>query len=432
MNSKAIYKDIRNLHPFLILTLTQGLSALGSAMTGFALIIWSYTQEGSALSTALLSVCSYVPYVAMSIFAGTISDRFDKKRTMLVCDAFAAVTTIIVMALLETGRLQIGHLYAINAVNGLMNTVQRPAADVAVTLLTPKEYYQQASAIQSMVNSCVNLLTPVLATALLTGLGLRAVIAADLLTFAVAFIALLLFIHIPEIETKQRTSGMLRQAGEGLSYLGEHVGVLHLILFLAGINLIASMFNAALPARILPVSGGGETALATVSTVTGLATLAGGLLAAAWPRPKSRVKMIVLSLFLSMSTENFALAFGHVLPVWCMGAVLGWIAIPLMNANMDALLRGYIPVEMQGRVFSARNTLQFFTIPIGYFLGGWLVDDVLEPMMAAQMPGSMLIRLFGSGKGAGAAVLFAWIAVAGVLVCCVFARDKAIWALEKE
>ena len=48
----------------------------------------------------------------------------------------------------------------------------------------------------------------------------------------------------------------------------------------------------------------------------------------------------------------------------------------MMNANMDVLLRNRIPIEMQGRVFSVRNSLQFFTIPIGYFVGGLLVDRV--------------------------------------------------------
>ena len=74
---------IRELHSFLILWSTQSLSSLGSSMTGFALIIWSYQQQGSALSTALLSVCSYTPYILMAIFAGALSDSWNKKITML-------------------------------------------------------------------------------------------------------------------------------------------------------------------------------------------------------------------------------------------------------------------------------------------------------------------------------------------------------------
>lgn len=49
-----------------------------------------------------------------------------------------------------------------------------------------------------------------------------------------------------------------------------------------------------------------------------------------------------------------------------------------MNANLDAINRLNIPAEIQGRVFAARNAFQFFTIPLGYFLGGLLVDTVFD------------------------------------------------------
>ena len=432
MKNKVKTNPLRGMRPVLTLTITQGLSALGSAMTSFALVIWAYGQTGSALNTALLSVCSYVPYVLMSIFAGALSDRWNKKKTMLGCDAFAALTTLCVLFLLETGRLRIGHLYVINALNGLMNTLQRPAADVAITLITPKERYQQASAVRSMTGSVVDLLSPVLATALLTGLGLRAVIAADLLTFACAFLALLVLIDIPQAEKVNKKEPLLHLAGEGLRFLKEHAGVLHLIMLFAGINLIASMYNAALPAMVLSVPNGGERALAAVSTVTGIAALLGGAIAAIMPKPKSRIRAIVLSLALSMSTENFLLAFGRTPAVWCLGAALGWIAIPYMNANLDPVMRTSIPVQMQGRVYACRNTLQFFTIPLGYFLGGWMVDRVFEPMMAAQHAGSLLTVLFGTGKGSGASALYAVIGLGGVLVVGLFALDREIWKLEKD
>lgn len=75
------------------------------------------------------------------------------------------------------------------------------------------------------------------------------------------------------------------------------------------------------------------------------------------PVHKSRVRVICNALLLSMSTENFFLSFGKTVPVWCVGSVLGWIAIPIMSTNIDVLLRNYIPINMQGRVYSVRNTL---------------------------------------------------------------------------
>ena len=134
-------KTLKELKLFIILWLTQSFSSLGSAMTNFALVIWLYQDSGSALTTALLSVCSYAPYVLMSIFAGAISDKWNKKAVMLVCDSFAAVCTIIILVLLKTDTLAVWHLYVLNALNGLMNSVQSPASDVAVTLLTPEKHY---------------------------------------------------------------------------------------------------------------------------------------------------------------------------------------------------------------------------------------------------------------------------------------------------
>lgn len=66
---------IHELKNFYILWSTQGLSQLGSTMTNFALMLWLYRSTGSALQTALLSICSYVPYILMSIFAGALSDK---------------------------------------------------------------------------------------------------------------------------------------------------------------------------------------------------------------------------------------------------------------------------------------------------------------------------------------------------------------------
>ena len=428
---KQPFPPLAGLKTFLIVWSTQNLSTLGSAMTSFALVVWSYQQQGSALTTALLSVCSYVPYVALSIFAGSLGDRWDKRRTMAMCDTFAALTTLAVLALLKTGQLALWHLYLLNALNGLMNAVQYPVSEVVVTLLTPKDQVQRVSGLLSLSQSLTTLLSPVLATALLGLLGLEAVIVFDLATCAAAVGTLLWGVEFPETPPAEKVP-LTRSAGEGVRWLLNQRGVLDLILFLACINLIASMYNAALPAMVLSRPGGGETALGLVEAATGLAHLAGSLLVTVLPQPRSRVRVICNCLLVSMSTENLLLALGRGTGIWCFGAVLGWLLIPMMQANMSALLRLRIPVEMQARVYAARNTLQFFTIPLGYLLGGWLVDRVCEPLMARLGPDAALTALLGSGKGSGAALLFLAIAFAGVAVCLLFRHDRHLWSLEEQ
>ena len=414
-------KKYQSLKPYLLLWSTQSLSALGSAMTGYALILWLYRQSGSALETAMLAICSYAPYVLVSIFAGALSDRWNKKRTMLVCDLLAAVGTVVVLVLLKNGQLAPWHMYVLNAINGLMNTVQQPASDVAATLLVPKKYYQKTSGLRSFSSSLNTILHPVIASALFGFFGMEAVIAVDLATFAIAFVTLLFFIPIPEISAGDNPQEKLLTAVKSwLSWLRANQLILNLILFLAFINLVASAYNAALPAMLLSRENGGETVLGLVNAVTGGASLVGGVIATLLPPPKNRVRAICGALMLSMSTENFLLAFGRTPWVWCAGAVLGWLLIPLMNANMDVIFRTAIPVDMQGRVYACRNTLQFFTIPLGYFLGGLLVDRVFEPLLASVSSDGLLAFLFGLGKGSGAAALFFVLGLAGVLVCLIF------------
>lgn len=424
---------LREMRTFLILWVTQAFSGLGSAMTSYALIIWSYTQEGKALTTALLAVSSYAPYVICSIFAGALSDRWDKRKTMLVCDLLAALTTVCTLVLLKLEMLEVWHLYILNAVNGLMNTVQQPASEVATTALLPREHYQKVGGLNQLSGSLNGILTPVLAMAIIGFAGLDGVFFFDLVTFAVAFLVLLLLIRIPETNSAAQKKEAFGDAiRAGIEFLKQKQGILSLILYLAAINLVASMYNAALPAMLLSREGGGEMAMGMLNTFTAVTTLIGSLFASLLPAPRSRVRMIAWTLLISMSTENFFLAFGRSLPVWCIGAFLGWFVIPIMNTNLGAVMRLNIPQEIQGRVYAARNSLQFFTIPLGYMLGGAAVDYVFEPLMAMQTEGSLLTRLFGMGKGSGAACFFAVLGVIGVLVCITFRRNKHLRAMQAE
>ena len=405
----------KKLKDFYILWSTQSLSQLGSAMTGFALTLWLYEKTGSALSTATLTICTYAPYVIMSIFAGAISDKYDKKKTMLVCDALAALTTVLVFVLYKSDLLSMWHLYAVNAVSGLMNTVQQPASEVAYTLVVPREYYQKTSGLQSLSRSIVTIGNPLLASALYGLAGLDAVIAVDLATFAVAFLALLLFIRLPDVARKTgKEEKVLKLAKEGLQFLKEHPLVLDVILFMSGVNLIASAFDAVLPALVIPRSG--NRIYGIVTSCSGIAMVLGSMLTTVMPKPKNRVRVIYLTMLFSLGTENFLLAFSRNPVLWCFGQIVGWMLVPVMSASQNVIMRNTIPVELQGRVYACRNTLQFFTIPIGLALGGFMVDNVCEPLMATALNG-LLPALFGSGKGSGAALMMFILGIAGVVLC---------------
>lgn len=420
MNNKKKNR-LHQLKDFLILWSTQSMSQLGSSITAFALTLWLYEKTGSSLSTAALTICSYAPYVMMSIFAGALTDRFDKKKTMLICDVLAVTCTIAVYLLYRTEHLMVWHLYALNAVSGLLNTVQQPASEVAMTLIVPEKYYQKTSALRSLSRSLISVLNPLIATALYSFAGLSGVVAVDVGSFMIAFVALQFFVKIPESRGEKKESVLLLAKG-GIEFLKKTSIIMTLLLFMAGINLVSSAFDATLPGYVIPNPKGGQAILGIVTSCSGVAMIIGSLIASYLPKPKDRVKVVYLTMLFAMGTENFIMAFAREPMLWCIGQVIGWILVPVMSTNLEVILRNSIPVELQGRVYACRNTLQFFTIPIGLFLGGFMVDDVCEPFMVRYGDSLILKTLFGAGKGSGAALMMFILGISGSLICILMGR----------
>ena len=95
------------LKNYIVFWLSQALSQLGSAMTGFTLILWAYEQNGSAMTVSLMSFFHYIPYILASIFAGSFVDSHSKKKIMLASDSIAALCSAVVFSLSMSGGLLI-------------------------------------------------------------------------------------------------------------------------------------------------------------------------------------------------------------------------------------------------------------------------------------------------------------------------------------
>jgi MFS family permease len=106
------------MRTFTIIWLGQLLSTIGSYMSGFALSIWAWQLTQSATALALVGLFSQLPGIPMTLFAGIIADRFNRKRLMMLGDAIAAVSTLAILSLYLTDNLQIWHLYLISAIKG--------------------------------------------------------------------------------------------------------------------------------------------------------------------------------------------------------------------------------------------------------------------------------------------------------------------------
>ena len=410
---------IMELRSFLLLWSSQTVSELGTAMTNYALIIWVYGQKGTASSVTLLTICSFLPTIFFRFIAGTFADRWDKKRIMLIADVVAACGTVTVFWLYSFSALRIWHLYLIDVLLSFMNAFQTSASFVATSLLVPKEHYTRVSGLQGISGSVVSILAPALGSCLLAFDGLTVVLICDLVSFFIAFFVLLFFIKIPEIEHAkvENSEPFLTSCLDGIRYLRDHAALLHITLFLTVINFFAKLGNDGMISPfVLGRTGNNQQVLGMVQSAVAIGLLVGSIIVTLMKPAKDKTRVAFVSCAFVFS-GNVVQSLTLLPLVWCIAAFGSYVMAVIMNANLMTVIREKVPPEMQGRVFSAKDTLQNCSIPLGLFLGGVLADYVFEPFMVADsFLQKILSQLFGSGSGSGIAVMFFCVGVFGITI----------------
>lgn len=202
MNRISTLKELKS---FLFLWLSQTVSELGTAMTDYALVIWTYQKTGMASSVTMLTFCMFLPTILFRFIAGTYVDRRNKKRIMLTADLIAALSSLLVLGLYTSSILEIWHLYLINIVLSFMNSFQESASFVAISLIVPQKHYARIGGLQGISGSIVAILAPALGSILLVLGGLRLVLICDLVSCAAAFLVLLFLVKIPEIAREEKS-----------------------------------------------------------------------------------------------------------------------------------------------------------------------------------------------------------------------------------
>ena len=410
----------RNTQAFFIIWAGQFFSMTGSFMSSFALGIWAWEQTGSAQALALVGVFTYAPLLIMTPLVGVLVDRWNRKLVMMLSDLGAALASLLIFLLFRADALEIWHIYAATAFASAFQAFQWPAYSASVTLMVPKEHYSRASGFISMVESSSNILGPILAGALIGGLGIGGILLADLLTFLLAIGSLLLVtIPQPERAPEDLTPNRFWQdLTLGFRYIFMRDGLLGLQLVFFGANFMTVIGWAVVSPMVLARTGGDAALLGLVQSLAAVGGLVGSLVLAAWGGPRCLIYGVLLGWLLNGLLGRFLMGITESHILWMVSAFLLAFFMPMVNGCNQAIWQRKVAPELQGRVFSVRRFIAQLTIPISMALSGWLADAVFEP--AFQHPEAWGSRLFGflvgTGKGAGLSLL---IVLSGALVALV-------------
>lgn len=404
---------------FTIVWLGQIVSVLASAMSQFGLTIWMYDQTKSALAMGMMQVFFITPFLLISPIAGVMVDRHNRKMMMMVSDIAAGVATTLILALMSLGALQFWHMYFASIIYGLGMAFQWPAYSAAISSMVSKEQLGRANGMMSLIEAGPGVFAPILAGALLPIFQLTGILLFDVATFLLA-IGALVFVHIPQPrvseEGQKAQGGMWKEAAYGFRYIFKRPSLLGLqLVFFVG-NLFSGIAFTVLAPMILARTDSNSLIFGSVQTAGAIGGLVGGLIMSAWGGFKKRTHGVLGGwIWSGLTFAIVGLAGG--LPIWITGIALGALAGPLVNSSNQAIWQSKVAPDLQGRVFSARRLIAWFTNPISPIIAGFLADYLLEPAAIAGtgLPGA-LSWLVGSGPGAGMGLLIVFCGLAAAAV----------------
>lgn len=426
--------DRRTLAIFGAICSGQVISQFGSQLTAFVLGVWVFQETGSATQFSLISFFAILPQTLLLPFAGAVADRFDRRWVMILADAAAGLSTLVLLVLILSGRLEIWHVYPIVAAGAVGTAFQIPAFSASVVLLVPRKHLVRANGAVEVGMALALMAAPVSAGVLLGAIGVAGVVVIDLATFLVAA-STLLAVRIPrppaEAEDTAEERSLLRDALFGWQYLRARRGLFGLLVVFAAVNFTFGMVQVGLTPLVLSFAD--AAALGVVLSIATAGMVVGGLGVVAWGGPRRRRMRLIFTMLVVQGSILFLGGLRPSLHLIALAAFAYTFCQPVILSSSQAIWQTKVAPALQGRVFAIRRLVARSSLPLAYLGVGPLADHVLEPWLAPEgaLAGTVG-RVIGVGPGRGLGFLFVILGASTLLVLAAGYAYRPLRELEDE
>ena len=365
--------------PFFQVWIGQAISLLGSQLVQFALV-WHLTREtGSATVLATATLVAMLPQILIGPLAGSVVDRNQRKRILVLADSGIALATLCLAVLFALGWVQIWHIYVLMLVRSFGQAFHSPAMTASTSLMVPKEHLTRIQGINHTLNGGLNIVSAPLGALLLELLPMQGVLAIDVVTALVAVLAVLP-IAIPQparqangVQGKPAT--FWEDFREGFRYVLSWPGLLVVLVMAALINFLLTPAGALLPLLVTKHFGKGVLELGWLQSVWGIGALLGGVLLGVWGGFKKRIITVFTGLIgLGLSAASIGLfppnLFTGALGAFFLTGLMG----PVVNGSLGAVMQASVDPSRQGRVFTLLGSLATAMTPLGLLVAGPVAD----------------------------------------------------------
>jgi MFS family permease len=354
----------------------QGMSLVGTWMTRVATSWLVYRLTGSAVLLGIVGFSGQIPVLILGPFAGVWVDRWDRHQILLITQALAAVQSLALAVLAITGVIQVWHIIALQAFQGMINSFDTPARQAfVVEMVESKNDLGNAIALNS---SMVNMARPVgmAAAGLLiaaTGEGWCFLIDGGSYIAVIASLLAMRFAAKPARTVKH--ARVWTDLKEGFAYAWRYQPIRATLMLLALISLMGMPYSVLLPVFAKDILHGGPATLGFLGAAPGIGALGGAVFLA------SRRSVVGLGRVIPMAASLFGAAlivfgFSHLL--YASLAILLFIGFGFMvqMASSNTILQTVVEEGKRGRVMSMYTIAFMGMAPFGSLLAGFSAQRI--------------------------------------------------------
>lgn len=339
------------------------------------LVVLLATRDGSPqlapFYLGLVGLARAIPGLGLSLVAGAVADRTDRRQMLLVTQVTATLLAALMAILVLTNTVTIAVVVLLATVRSSVFSFDVPARQALVPGLVPRHHLMSAIGLNQASFNGPQIVGPALGGVLLGLTGSVAVLfLANAASYLAVVAALLLMRPAPANLQRDRPS-MLESVREGLRYMrGEPV--IRWSIVLAGmLALVSRPYIFLLPAFAANVLLVGATELSWLMAATGAGALTGSLLVASLGNARRRGRLVLLAAGGGGAALMAFTLQRELLPALALAAVVG-MAMIAFNGLTNTTLQTSAPERMLGRVMSVFALIFMGVMPLGQLALGAL------------------------------------------------------------
>jgi len=348
---------------------SQAVSVLGTQVTQIAFPLLVLGLTGSAAAAGLVAAARTLPYLLLTLLAGALVDRWDRRATMVVCSAGSALTLASVAAAYAAGVLTIPQIVAVSLVEGSFAVVYGLAETAALRQVVPTAQLPTAVAQQQLQSSIGGIVGPPLG-GVLYSVSIALPFVVDAASSAAAS-ASLAAVRTPLPGAPAAARSVRAEVAEGVRWLWNHP-LIRSMAFLTGMLNFAGQ-GVTLIAVVLARGQGASPA--GVGAIFAAGGVLGALGAPFVQRRFSFGQAIVGQI--ACSAAAILLLSVATTPLLVLSALVLWNLVgPLYDTVQLSYRMALVPERLQGRVNGVFRMFAQGMGPFGLALTGVLLDRV--------------------------------------------------------